>query len=84
MLRRLYIRANMKITYTSRGGQGPSYEIESDRHGSYTIRQDGRVLKRVTAVSNYVGRPRFGSRRLELAAIEDAKALIDQHHAVTG
>lgn len=73
----------MKITYPSPGGQGPSYEIEADRHGSYTIRQEGRVVKRVTAVSSYVGRPRFGSRRLELAAIEEAKAAIESHHTAS-
>ena len=72
----------MKINYASLGGHGPSYEIESDRHGSYTVRYEGRVVKRVTAVSNYVGRPRFGSRKMELAAIEEAKAAIDAHHAI--
>ena len=72
----------MKITYASQGGSGPSYEIEADRHGSYTIRHEGRVVKRVTAVSSYVGRPRFGSRKLELAAIEEAKSVIEAHHSV--
>ncbi|MBC5783915.1 hypothetical protein H8N03_13245 [Ramlibacter sp. USB13] len=70
----------MKMNYASVGGTGPSYEIEADRHGSYTIRREGRVVKRVTAVSNYIGRPRFGSRKLELAAIEEAKAAIDAQH----
>jgi hypothetical protein len=60
---------------------GPVYEIEADRHGSFTIRLEGRVVKRVTSVSSYVGRPRWGSRKLELAAIDEAKALIDAHHA---
>ena len=64
----------MKIAYVSRDGAGPSYEIESDRHGSYTIRQEGRVVKRVTALTYYEGRPRWGSKRLELRAIEEAKA----------
>lgn len=71
----------MKVTYTSRDGSA-EYEIESDRHGSYTIRQDGRVVKRVTAVTQYMGRPAWGSRKLELAAIEDAKAAIESHHLV--
>jgi hypothetical protein len=35
----------------------------------------------VSSVTNYVGKPRWGSRRLELAAIEDAKNLIDTYHA---
>lgn len=72
----------MKIAYVSMGGTGPTYEIEADRHGSYTIRRSGRVVKRVTSVSSYLGRPRWGSRRLELTAIEEAKAAIDAHHAL--
>jgi len=72
----------MKTTYVSMGGDGPAYEIEADRHGNYTIRQDGRVLKRVTSVTSYVGKPRWGSRRLELAALEEAKAMIEAHHAL--
>jgi hypothetical protein len=76
--------ALMKVAYTSLGGAGPTYEIEADRHGSYTIRHDGRVVKRRTAVTHYVGKPRWGSRKLELAAIEEAKAAIDAHHAAQG
>jgi hypothetical protein len=72
----------MKMTYVSKGGNGPAYEIEADRHGSYTIRCEGRVVKRVTAVSNYMGKPWWGSRKLQQAAIEEAKALIDAHHAL--
>jgi len=64
------------------GGSGPTYEIEADRHGNYTIRQEGRLLKRVTSVTTYVGRPRWGSRRLELAALEEAKATIEAHHSL--
>lgn len=71
----------MKTTHAIDPDNGPVYEIESDRHGSFTIRLDGRVIKRVTSVSNYVGRPRWGSRKLEVAAIEEAKSLIDAHHA---
>lgn len=74
----------MKIAYVSQEGHGPAYEIEADRHGNYTIRQEGRVVKRVTAVTSYFSRPRWGSKRLQLAAIEDAKAAIDAHHAVAG
>jgi hypothetical protein len=70
----------MKCEYASQGGSGPTYEIEADRHGSYTIRLGGAVVKRVTALPRYVGRPRFGSRKMELAAIEDAKAAIEAHH----
>jgi hypothetical protein len=70
----------MKIAYDTVGGHGPTYEIEADRHGNYTIRCEGKVVKRVTSVSSYVGRPRWGSRKLELAAIEEAKAMIEAHH----
>jgi hypothetical protein len=71
----------MKVVYVSQQGAGPSYEIEADRHGSYTIRLDGTVVKRVTAVTHYFGKPFWGSRKLEQAAIEEAKAAIDAHHA---
>lgn len=72
----------MKIAYETNDGSA-AYEIEADRHGSYTIRADGRVVKRVTSVTSYLGRPRWGSRKLERTAIEEAKALIDAHHART-
>jgi len=67
----------MKITYVSNAGAGPAYEVEADRHGNYTIRTGGKVVKRVTSVTNYVGKPRWGSRKLELDAIEEAKAAIE-------
>jgi hypothetical protein len=69
----------MKITYAGKDGSGPSYEVESDRHGNYTIKAGGKVVKRVTAITSYVGRPRWGSKKLEQDAIEDAKAAIDSH-----
>jgi hypothetical protein len=72
----------MKVVYVSQNGFGPTYEIDADRHGSYTIRHEGVVVKRVTALTHYVGRPLWGSKRLALAAIEEAKAAIDAHHAV--
>lgn len=71
----------MKFTYAANAGAGPTYEIESDRHGNYTIMHEGKVVKRVTSVTNYVGRPRWGSRKLEQSAMEEAKAVIDAHHA---
>lgn len=74
----------MKIEYATRDGAGPIYEIETDRQGSYTIRQHGKVLKRVTALTNYVGKPRWGSRKLETVAMEEAKAAIDAFHASHG
>jgi hypothetical protein len=69
----------MKVDYVSRNGTGPSYEIEADWHGSYTIRREGTVLKRVTALTHYAGKPLWGRRKLALAAIEEAKSLIDAH-----
>ncbi len=69
--------SRMKITYAGASGDGPAYEIEADRHGNYTIRSEGKVVKRVTALKDYLGKPRWGSRKLELDAIEDAKAAID-------
>lgn len=71
----------MKIMYAANGGAGPTYEVEADRQGNYTIRREGKLLKRVSSVTNYLGKPRWGSKKLELAAIEDAKAVIDAHHA---
>lgn len=67
----------MKIAYVRKNGAGPSYEIDADRHGSYTITQAGRVVKRVTAVTQYAGKPRWGSKKLELCAIEDAKSAVE-------
>lgn len=70
----------MKISYAANGGAGPVYEIEADRHGNYTIRLDGAVVKRVTSVTSYFDKPRWGSRKLELRAIDEAKEAIDAHH----
>lgn len=73
----------MRIAYAAMGGVGPKYEIEADRHGNYTIRCEGRVIKRVTSITtNYFGKPFWGSRKLEERAIEEAKAAIDAHHAM--
>lgn len=67
----------MKITYASNDGAGPTYEIEADRHGNYTVTIGGRVVKRVTSITNYVGKPKWGSKKLEQDAIEDAKLAIE-------
>ncbi len=71
----------MKIVYVSKDGAGPTYEIEADRHGTYTVKQAGRVVRRVTSVTNYLGKPKWGSKKLELSAIEDAKAAVEAFHA---
>lgn len=74
----------MKVEYVSKDKGGPTYEIEADRHGNYSIRCGGKVVKRVSSVSTYLGKPRWGSKKMELAAIEDAKAAIDAHHRAEG
>lgn len=74
----------MKVEYVSKDTGGQTYEIEADRHGNYSIRRAGKVVKRVSSVSSYLDKPRWGSKKLELAAIEDAKAAIDAHHRAEG
>lgn len=67
----------MRLTYTPQAHPGTEFEIEADRHGSYVIRLNGKVIRRVTALSDYVGKPKWGSRKLEADAIEDAKRDIE-------
>jgi hypothetical protein len=67
----------MKVSYTCSKGAGLTYDIEADRHGNYTIFLNGKVIKRISALSNYLGKPRWGSKQLELDAIEDAKQSIE-------
>ncbi len=67
----------MKVSYTRSKGAGLTYEIEADRHGNYTIELNGKVVKRVSSLSNYLGKPRWGSKQLETDAIEDAKQSIE-------
>jgi len=74
----------MRITYVSESWPDTTYEIETDRFGNYTIRADGRVLKRVTSVTEYLGRPKWGSKKLEQNAIEDAKAAIAKFRSPSG
>lgn len=72
----------MKVMYTAQEGAGPTYEIEADRHGNYTIRLGSAVVKRVTSVTSYFDKPRWGSRKLEERAVEEAREAIDRHHAM--
>lgn len=67
----------MRVPYTPTNGSGQSYEIESNRHGSYTVTLSGKVIKRVTALPHYLGRPRWGSKQLEMDAIQDARKAIE-------
>lgn len=53
------------------------FEIEADRHGSYSIKLHGKLVKRVTAITSYPGKPKWGSRKLEEEAIGDAKRDVD-------
>jgi hypothetical protein len=73
----------MRMKYQPQDGSGPEFEIEADRHGSYTIRLNGQVVRRVTALTNYLGKPRWGSSKLQAEAIEDAKRDINAHMAST-
>jgi len=66
----------MQITFVSETWPDTTYEIETDRFGNYTIRTGGRVVKRVTSLKQYLGKPKWGSKKLELSAIDDAKAAI--------
>ena len=67
----------MRISYTRLASEGPTYDIEADRHGNYTITLQGKVVKRVSSLSRYLGKPRWGSKQLELDAVEDAKKSIE-------
>jgi hypothetical protein len=73
----------MRLTYTPQAHPGTEFEIEADRHGSYAIRLNGKVIRRVTALADYVGKPKWGSRKLEAGAIEDAKRDIEAFVART-
>lgn len=68
----------MRVSYTRKKGEGLTYDIEADRHGSYTITLEGKVVKRVTALPNYLGKPKWGNKQLEIGAIEDAKDSIER------
>ena len=74
----------MRISYVSVSWPDTTYEIEGDRFGNYTIKVGGRVIKRVTSVTEYMDRPKWGSRKLELNAIEDAKAAIERFKSPLG
>lgn len=67
----------MKSLYTRSTGAGLTYDIEADRHGNFTVKLDGKVIKRVTALPSYLGKPRWGSKKLEADANEDAKRAIE-------
>lgn len=71
----------MKTEYTGGQGAGPTYAIEADRHGNYTIRLEGKVVKRVSALAQYLGKPRWGSKRLEEEAVRDAQRAIEGFRA---
>ena len=67
----------MRTSYTRSKGAGLTYDIDADRHGNYTVKLDGKVVKRVTALPAYLDKPRWGSRQLEVDAVADAKQSIE-------
>jgi hypothetical protein len=74
----------MRILYVSNTWPDTTYEIEADRFGNYTIKAGGRVVKRVTSVTEYVGKPKWGSKKLEMNAIEEAKTAIERFKSAAG
>jgi len=74
----------MRITYVSNSCPDTAYEIEADRFGNYTIKAAGRLVKRVTSVTNYLGKPKWGSKTLEMNALEDAKTAIEGFKSAAG
>jgi len=74
----------MRINYVSESWPDTTYEIETDRFGNYTIRAGGKVIKRVTSLTQYVGKPKWGSKKLELSAVDDAKAAIATFRSAAG
>lgn len=69
--------AGMRTTYTRSKGAGLTYEIDADRHGSYSVMLNGKVIKRVSALPAYIDKPKWGSKQLEADAIEDARNAIE-------
>jgi hypothetical protein len=67
----------MRVSYTRSQGAGLTYEIDADRHGNYCVMLNGKVVKRVSSLQHYVGKPRWGSKQLEADAVEDAKKSIE-------
>lgn len=65
------------IEYTRQKGKQLTYVIDADKHGNYSITLDRKVVKRLTVPSQYLGKPRWGSKKLEAAALEDAKKAIE-------
>ena len=74
----------MRITYVRDAWPETQYDIEADRFGNYTIRAGGRVVKRVSSITHYLGKPKWGSKKLEMNAIEDAKAAIESFRTPHG
>jgi hypothetical protein len=49
---RLGENGSMNSSYTRSTGAGLTYDIEADKHGSYTVKLNGKVVKRVTALAH--------------------------------
>src|SRR5690349_4433384 len=69
----------MRTTYVRENWPDTTFEIETDRFGNYTIRSGGRVIKRVTSLAKYLGRPTWGSKKLELTARGGMRAATHAH-----
>ena len=52
----------MNSSYTRSTGAGLTYDIEADKHGNYTVKLDGKVIKRVSALASYLGKPQMGQQ----------------------
>ena len=74
----------MNSSYTRSTGAGLTYDIEADKHGNYTVKLDGKVIKRVSALASYLGKPRWGSKKLEADANEDARKAIESFKTDAG
>ncbi len=67
----------MKATYTRKQGRMLTYEIETDKHGSYTISREGKLLRYVAAPSHAFGRLRYGSKAQAAKAVTLAQSDIE-------
>lgn len=81
---RLGENGSMNSSYTRSTGAGLTYDIEADKHGNYTVKLNGKVVKRVTALRHYLGKPRWGSKKLEADANEDARKAIEEFKTDAG
>ena len=75
----LGIAFQQKLSVGFFGGEGFIMQ-KLDGDGLAFVHAGGTVVKRVTSVTSYFDKPRWGSKKLEQRAVEEAKAAIDAHH----